>query len=98
MTYCLGIKTTTGLVGIADRRITSGSETTLAKKLFVHNRENHSLFIMTSGLRSVRDKALTYFKEAIEEEDPNFNKLYLSNYVQNLPDEWMDPVFAKLST
>lgn len=76
MTYCLGIKTATGLVGIADRRITSGNETTLAKKLFIHNRKDHSLFIMTSGLRSVRDKALTYFKEAIDEGDPNFNKLY----------------------
>lgn len=76
MTYCLGIKIKSGLVGISDRRITSGTDTTRAKKLFIHNRENHSIFIMTSGLRSVRDKAITYFKEAIEEDDQNFNKLY----------------------
>ncbi len=31
---------------------------------------------MTSGLRSVRDKSLTYFKEIIEENDESFNKLY----------------------
>jgi putative proteasome-type protease len=31
---------------------------------------------MTSGLRSVRDKAITYFKEIIEENDESFNKLY----------------------
>ena len=31
---------------------------------------------MTSGLRSVRDKALTYFKEIIDENDENYNKLY----------------------
>ena len=31
---------------------------------------------MTSGLRSVRDKAITYFKESIEENDESFNKLY----------------------
>ncbi len=31
---------------------------------------------MTSGLRSVRDKAITYFREVLEERDSSFNKLY----------------------
>ena len=31
---------------------------------------------MTSGLRSVRDKAITYFSETIEREDEHFDKLY----------------------
>jgi putative proteasome-type protease len=31
---------------------------------------------MTSGLRSLRDKALTYFSEVLEESDENFDKLY----------------------
>ncbi len=76
MTYCLGIKVKTGIVGISDTRITSGHETTMAKKVFTVNKEKHSFFIMTSGLRSVRDKAITYFKEIIEEEDVSYNKLY----------------------
>ena len=76
MTYCLGIKIKGGLIGIADTRITSGNETTFAKKVFVLNRKKHSLFIMTSGLRSIRDKVITYFNEVIEEQDENFNKLY----------------------
>lgn len=76
MTYCLSIKLKSGFVGIADTRITSGSETTRAKKIFKVNKEKHSFFIMTSGLRSVRDKAITYFKEIIEENDESFNKLY----------------------
>lgn len=76
MTYCLGIKVKSGIVGIADTRITSGNETTRAKKVFTINKQNHSFFIMTSGLRSVRDKAITYFKEIIEEDDESFNKLY----------------------
>lgn len=76
MTYCLGIKVKSGFVGISDTRITSGHETTKAKKVFKVNKEKHSFFIMTSGLRSVRDKALTYFKEIIEENDESFNKLY----------------------
>ena len=69
MTYCLGIITRSGIVGLADTRITSGTETTTAKKVFSINRDRHSFFIMTSGLRSVRDKAITYFREVIENED-----------------------------
>ncbi|MDR8391631.1 hypothetical protein NC796_10795 [Aliifodinibius sp. S!AR15-10] len=76
MTYCLGIKTREGLIGLADTRITSGSETTTSKKVFTMHRPNHCFFIMTSGLRSVRDKAITYFEEVIEEEDEKFDKLY----------------------
>ncbi|GAA3597648.1 hypothetical protein Q4Q39_20330 [Flavivirga amylovorans] len=76
MTYCLGIKLKSGFVGISDTRITSGSETAKAKKVFTVNKERHSFFIMTSGLRSVRDKAMTYFKEDIEKSDDSYNKLY----------------------
>ncbi|ERM82058.1 peptidase [Rhodonellum psychrophilum GCM71 = DSM 17998] len=76
MTFCLGIKTKYGLVGLSDTRITSGNETTTSKKVYTVNREKHSFFIMTSGLRSVRDKAITYFTEVIEDQDESFNKLY----------------------
>lgn len=76
MTYCVGIKVKSGIVGISDTRITSGTETTRAKKVFTVNKNRHSFFLMTSGLRSVRDKAITYFKEIIDENDESFNKLY----------------------
>ncbi len=76
MTYCVGIKVKSGIVGISDTRITSGTETTRAKKVFTVNKNKHSFFLMTSGLRSVRDKAITYFKEIIDENDESFNKLY----------------------
>lgn len=74
MTYCLGIKVKAGLVAIADTRITSGTDTTVKKKVFVHEQSGGSFFIMTSGLRSVRDKALLYFSEQVEREE--HNKLY----------------------
>jgi putative proteasome-type protease len=74
MTYCLGIKVKEGLVAIADTRITSGTETTTKKKVFTEQKEHYSLFIMTSGLRSVRDKAIVYFKELVERGD--YSKLY----------------------
>ena len=76
MTFCLGMKFRDGIVGIADTRITSGNEFLTAKKTFVIQRKNHAMFIMTSGLRSVRDKAITYFREVIDESDRDFDKLY----------------------
>lgn len=75
MTYCLGIKVKEGLIAIADTRITSGSDTTEKKKIYIEQHDKYSLFIMTSGLRSVRDKAILYFKERIEE-GVEHNKLY----------------------
>ena len=74
MTYCLGIKVKQGLVAIADTRITSGTETSVKKKIFIEQKDHFSLFIMTSGLRSVRDKAIVYFKELVQNEE--YNKLY----------------------
>ncbi len=76
MTFCLGIKTKNGIVGLSDTRITTGNETTSSKKVYTVNREKHTFFIMTSGLRSVRDKAITYFSEVIERSDESFTKLY----------------------
>jgi putative proteasome-type protease len=76
MTYCLGIRVKKGLVAIADTRITSGSETTSAKKISLHKQGKNNIFLMTSGLRSVRDKAVTYFEEVLEKEGGHFDKMY----------------------
>jgi putative proteasome-type protease len=75
MTFCLGIKVQEGLVGIADTRVTTGSECITAKKVNVYQGENWSMFLMTSGLRSVRDKALTYFDEIMEDQ-PSHGRLF----------------------
>ena len=76
MTYCLGVKVEEGLLAIADTRITSGSETTNAKKISVHQAGDNQLFLMTSGLRSIRDKAVTYFEEILDGPDWHFTKMY----------------------
>ena len=76
MTFCLGMRVHDGLVGIADTRITSGYEAITAKKVSIFQGENHAMFLMTSGLRSARDKALTYFEEVIEERDEPYDRLY----------------------
>jgi len=74
MTYCLGIKVKEGLIAIADTRITSGTEITVKKKISIEQKDHFALFIMTSGLRSVRDKAVVYFNELLETKE--YNKLY----------------------
>ena len=76
MTFCVAIKIKDGLVGIADTRVTSGSVHTTARKVTIHQSGQNSMFLMTSGLRSVRDKALTYFEEELEQTEAGYSKLY----------------------
>jgi putative proteasome-type protease len=76
VTFCLGIKVSEGLVGIADTRVVSGNETISARKITVYDVEGRSVFLMTSGLRSVRDKAVTYFEEAMSERDEPLDRLF----------------------
>lgn len=92
MTFCLGIKVREGLVGVADTRITSGNESRTAGKVRIYEPDGGAMFIMTSGLRSVTDKALTYFEQAMEEREEPFAKLYqavnlLTNQVRAVSDE-----------
>jgi putative proteasome-type protease len=76
VTFCLGMRVGEGLVGIADTRVTSGTEVITARKVSVHEHGGRTFFLMTSGLRSLRDKALTYFEEILEASDAEFDKLY----------------------
>ena len=76
MTFCLGIKVREGLVGIADTRVISGNENISARKVSVYRQNGYAMFLLTSGLRSLRDKALTYFDEMIEDQAEPFDRLY----------------------
>lgn len=81
MAFCAAIKIWDGLIGISDTRIISGLVRTTARKVTIHHRGRHSMFPMTSGLRSVRDKALTSCEEVVEE----------------MPNESVSEAIAKLS-
>lgn len=76
MTFCLGINVHEGLIGIADTRITSGNETLTARKVSIYEQDHSAFFIMTSGLRSISDKALTYFEEAQAEREDTHLRLF----------------------
>lgn len=76
MTFCLSIRVRDGLVGLADTRIITGNEVISARKVSTFHGERRSLFVMTSGLRSVRDKVLTYFEEAWARPDKDLDRLF----------------------
>ena len=76
MTFCLGIKVGEGLVGIADTRVISGNENISARKISVYDIEGRSVFLMTSGLRSVRDKAVAYFEESLTQPHEPMDRLF----------------------
>ena len=76
MTFCAGLRVRDGLIGIADTRVTTSTEHIVARKMLTYHNLGYDMFIMTSGLRSVRDKTITYFDEFIQETDEKFDKLY----------------------
>lgn len=76
MTFCLAMKLKDGLVGLADTRVTSGSECITARKVTTFTQPGGHLFVMTSGLRSVRDKVLTYFDEWMSDREEPYDRLF----------------------
>ena len=76
MTFCLGITLDEGLVGIADTQVLSGNECLTGKKVATYQGPGFSFFVMTSGLRSLRDKALLLFEESFAAEIQARERLY----------------------
>jgi putative proteasome-type protease len=76
MTFCLGITVEEGLVGVADTRVLSGNESLVGKKVATYQGPGFSFFIMTSGLRSLRDKTLLYFEETYSREIQARDRLF----------------------
>ena len=100
MTFCLGMRTHEGLVGIADTLITSGTVLTKGKKLSCIQHGKGSLFLLTSGLRSVRDKTVTYFEEHLVELDQPYSRMFkvvnaLSREIRRVAEE--DKAYLKES-
>jgi len=76
MTFCLGITVDDGLVGIADTRVLSGNESLMAKKVATYQGPGFSFFVLTSGLRSLRDKVLLCFEEAYAKKSESRDRLF----------------------
>jgi putative proteasome-type protease len=76
VTFCLAIRVREGLVGIADTRVISGNENISARKVSVYRQPGSAMFVMTSGLRSVRDKTMTYFDDACASQEVPHDRLF----------------------
>ncbi len=76
MTFCIGIRVRDGIVALADTRIVRGSEQINKQKLAEFLHKDDSLFTMTSGLRSVRDKTLVYVDESLRNSQFAVDRLY----------------------
>ncbi len=76
MTFCLGITVEEGLVGLADTRVVSGAESLTARKSATYEGPGFSFFILNSGLRSLRDKALLCFEEAFARQSVIRDRMY----------------------
>ncbi len=76
MTFCVGIKVREGIVALADTRIVRDSEQVNKQKLAEFQHADQSLFTMTSGLRSVRDKTLIYLDDALRQSPQPQDRLY----------------------
>jgi len=74
MTFCIAIKSKTGVVALSDTRISSGLGVSTSKKIQTYHENGNSFFIMSSGLRSIRDKVI----HLLEDDMPSakIDKLY----------------------
>jgi putative proteasome-type protease len=76
MTFCVGVRVRAGLVGLADTQIVKGGEVSSKAKLSVHDHGGRSFFLMTSGLRSVRDKVVLRLEDGLAARDEPLPRLH----------------------
>jgi putative proteasome-type protease len=68
VTFCVGVRVQGGLVGLADTQIVKGGEVTSKAKLSLHDHGGRRYFVVTSGLRSVRDKVVLRLEDELAAE------------------------------
>ncbi|HEU4841277.1 MAG TPA: hypothetical protein VFT09_07535 [Ilumatobacteraceae bacterium] len=76
MTFCVGVKVRDGLVALADTQIVRGGEVSSKAKLSLHEHADRPLFVMTSGLRSVRDKVVLRLEDLLAARDEPYRRLH----------------------
>ena len=81
MTFCIGIKVRQGLLALADTKIVKGEEHLTRAKISSAVIDGNQWWLMTSGLRSIRDKVVTYLEQELLEREPSLKHLYeLANH------------------
>jgi len=76
MTFCIGIKIREGLLALADTKIVKGEEHLTRGKISSALIHGNQWWVMTSGLRSVRDKVVTYLDLELAERGSSLEYLF----------------------
>jgi putative proteasome-type protease len=66
VTYCVVIRVKDGIIALSDGRITAGTQMTSARKASLFGEGPNRFFVMTSGLRSIRDKTVAYLQQQMD--------------------------------
>ena len=82
MTFCIAVKSKAGVIALSDTRISSGLGVSTSKKIQTYQENGNSFFIMSSGLRSIRDKVIHLFEDELPGQQ--CDKLYkIANLIGN---------------
>lgn len=76
MTFCVGIRVRDGLVALADTQIVRGQELSNKAKVSLLEHNGSGSFLMTSGLRSIRDKVVMRLEDALANLPTPHDRLY----------------------
>ena len=76
MTFCIGLRVQSGLIALADTQIVRGEQSSSKSKLSTHRVGSGEAFVMTSGLRSVRDKVVSRLEDRIAAMPAPFTRLH----------------------
>ena len=76
MTFAAGIRVRGGLVALADTRIVRGDEASTKGKLSLIDHHGCGVFVVTSGLRSIRDKAVLRLQAQLAAGDTKHTRLH----------------------
>ncbi len=76
MTFCIGIKVDDGLVVLSDTRVVKGAELSRKAKLSVIDHGDADVVVMTSGLRSVRDKVVHRVEDQLAGRDVAHRRMH----------------------
>jgi putative proteasome-type protease len=76
VTFCVGIRVRDGLVALADTQILRGQELSSKAKLSLLEHGGSETIVMTSGLRSIRDKAVMRLEDDLAALPTPHDRLY----------------------
>jgi putative proteasome-type protease len=76
VTFCVGVRVREGLVALADTQIVRGGESSSKAKLSLHEHGGHAVLLMTSGLRSVRDKVVLRLEDRLAGMEQPYRRMH----------------------